>query len=57
MKHITTFVAFCAGGMVAINLTYLLAPVQTDYDAQWWKVIAAIATVFFLSIADDQKGR
>lgn len=52
MKFVTTFVAFCAGGVAVINLNILLAPVQDNYDAQWWKVVAAITLVIVLSVLD-----
>lgn len=56
-KLMTSFISFAAGMLSAINLNFLLTPINDDYNAQWWKVCAAISVAVIIPILDNYSER
>ena len=56
-RLMTSAIAFVGGMVTAINLNFLLEPVGTDYNAQWWKVIGAITVAVVIPILDHHSER
>ena len=56
-RLVASVIAFVGVMVASFYLNFLLEPVGTDYNAQWWKVIGAITVAVVIPILDHHSER